>query len=74
MQVTVSAEQLTPSQQRPASPCVGVCRIEQASGLCAGCLRTLDEIAAWSKLDETGRERVWVQLDERRLPGARRAA
>jgi hypothetical protein len=30
------------------SPCVNVCRMNDATGLCAGCLRTLDEIACWS--------------------------
>ena len=28
-----------------ASPCINVCEMEQPSGLCRGCLRTLDEIA-----------------------------
>ena len=44
---------------RVASPCVGVCRIDAATGLCAGCLRTLDEIAAWSVLDDDARRAVW---------------
>ena len=29
------------------SPCVDVCRIEAGTGLCAGCWRSLEEIAAW---------------------------
>jgi len=41
----------------PASPCVRVCRIE-ADGLCRGCLRTGDEIACWSRLDEGERRRL----------------
>lgn len=32
------------------SPCIQVCRIDPASGLCQGCLRSLDEIAAWPNL------------------------
>lgn len=47
------------------SPCVNVCRME--AGLCAGCWRTLDEIAAWSRLDDAGKRAVWAQLEERRL-------
>lgn len=30
-----------------ASPCVGVCELDQVSKLCTGCLRTADEIAMW---------------------------
>ena len=29
------------------SPCIKVCVIDPASGLCTGCWRSLDEIAAW---------------------------
>lgn len=47
------------------SPCNNVCRIEAASGLCAGCLRTIDEIAAWGSLGEAGRRAVWQQLGRR---------
>jgi predicted Fe-S protein YdhL (DUF1289 family) len=43
-----------------------VCRIETDTGLCEGCLRTLDEIAAWGAMREAERERVWTRLDARR--------
>ena len=36
------------------SPCIGVCAV-RADGLCAGCLRTLDEIAAWARLSDAQR-------------------
>lgn len=49
-----------------ASPCISVCRIDAASGLCVGCLRTLDEIAAWSALDDAARRVVWGAIAERR--------
>jgi uncharacterized protein len=48
------------------SPCVNVCRIDEAAGWCAGCQRTLDEIAAWSTLDDAAKRAVWVQLERRR--------
>nr|NDG60814.1 DUF1289 domain-containing protein [Betaproteobacteria bacterium] len=35
-----------------ASPCVSVCRMDPLRQLCEGCLRTLDEIAAWGTLSE----------------------
>ncbi len=50
-----------------ASPCVGVCRMDAASGHCEGCLRTLDEIVAWSALDAAGKRALWVELGRRRL-------
>lgn len=49
-----------------ASPCISVCRIDDASGLCVGCLRTLDEIAAWSALGDDARRDVWRAIGRRR--------
>ena len=48
------------------SPCINVCRMDEASGLCVGCLRTLDEIALWSVLDDAGKREVRAALDRRR--------
>lgn len=48
------------------SPCTGVCRIDESSGWCAGCARTIDEIAAWGSLDDSARLAVWGRLRERR--------
>ena len=50
-----------------ASPCTRVCRIDDTSGLCIGCLRTLDEIVRWGSMDEAGRRRVRAALPTRRL-------
>jgi predicted Fe-S protein YdhL (DUF1289 family) len=49
-----------------ASPCINVCRMDAASGLCEGCLRTIDEIAAWGTMDDDGKRAVWQQLGQRR--------
>lgn len=46
------------------SPCIKLCRIE--SGLCLGCLRSLDEIAAWSAMTDADRRAVMAQLPARR--------
>jgi len=48
------------------SPCISVCTMDTASGLCVGCFRTLDEIAAWSVLDDAGKRRVLAALPARR--------
>ena len=62
----------------PASPCVSLCQMHAATGWCRGCLRTLDEIAGWSRLDNTRKYDVLHQLPARRitwlaLPPAERA-
>jgi predicted Fe-S protein YdhL (DUF1289 family) len=49
-----------------ASPCISVCAMDPASGLCAGCYRTLDEIAGWIDLPSAGRRAVIVELATRR--------
>ena len=41
------------------SPCISVCRIDDESGLCEGCLRSLDEIAGWSRMDDAAKRGVW---------------
>lgn len=48
-----------------ASPCSAVCRMNAGSGLCEGCFRTLDEIAAWSRMDEAGKRAVWKLIEQR---------
>src|SRR3954447_12689951 len=53
------------------SPCIKVCTIDRASGLCIGCGRTLDEIARWSALDELNRQTI-MQLLPGRLAQLRR--
>ncbi|MBL0421743.1 DUF1289 domain-containing protein [Ramlibacter sp. AW1] len=52
------------------SPCNSVCRIEPATGLCAGCLRDLDEIAHWSGWGDAERRATWLRIEQRasRLP------
>jgi predicted Fe-S protein YdhL (DUF1289 family) len=49
------------------SPCISVCRMDERSGWCEGCLRTLDEIAAWSMLDDAAKRAVWKLLPQRRV-------
>jgi predicted Fe-S protein YdhL (DUF1289 family) len=48
------------------SPCTSVCRMDARTGLCEGCLRTIDEIIAWSTMEDAQKRAVWELLDERR--------
>lgn len=50
------------------SPCIGVCRMDERSGWCTGCLRTIDEIAAWSTMGPQDKRAVWALLESRRAP------
>lgn len=56
------------------SPCVSICRMDAASGLCEGCCRTIEEIAAWAQLDADGKRHVWQRIGERALDHDRGAA
>ena len=47
------------------SPCQSICLMDEASGLCTGCLRTLPEIAAWGSLGDEQKRQVWVQIEQR---------
>lgn len=58
------------------SPCVSICRMDERSGWCTGCLRTIDEIATWARLDDVAKRAVWKLLPARReaLAQQRKAA
>jgi uncharacterized protein len=49
------------------SPCVSICRMDAHTGLCEGCCRTIDEIAAWSRLDADTKRGVWRRIEQRAL-------
>lgn len=53
-----------------SSPCIGVCEIDAASGLCRGCLRRGDEIAVWRDASDDHRRAILRRIDERRRDGA----
>jgi len=48
------------------SPCINVCKMNPQTQLCEGCFRTLDEIAAWSALNDAEKSAVLAQLPSRR--------
>jgi predicted Fe-S protein YdhL (DUF1289 family) len=47
------------------SPCIGICRMVPATGLCEGCLRTIDEIAGWRDADDDARRAIWRRIRQR---------
>ena len=48
------------------SPCIGVCQMKEDQSVCAGCYRTLAEIAAWSRMTEEERTSVVAAARERK--------
>ncbi len=48
------------------SPCIDVCRMDAESGLCEGCLRTLDEIAGWASACDERRTLILAAVAQRR--------
>lgn len=54
------------------SPCVRQCCIDESSGLCVGCLRTLDEICGWSGFEAGEKLRVLEAVQDRREQRARK--
>jgi predicted Fe-S protein YdhL (DUF1289 family) len=58
------AAEIEPEAPVP-SPCISVCRMDAVTGLCEGCLRTLDEIASWGMASEQQRRALWQQLVQR---------
>jgi len=51
--------------ERPQSPCIKVCELDSA-GRCTGCLRTLQEIAAWTSMSAEAQWALVQSLEYRR--------
>jgi uncharacterized protein len=50
----------------PPSPCISVCQIDDTTGLCLGCRRTIDEIRDWIIMPKEEREKLLEALAQRR--------
>lgn len=57
---------MKPELQTPVpSPCISMCEIVKDTGLCRGCMRTLDEIVSWSKASDSDKRAVWAAIRKR---------
>jgi predicted Fe-S protein YdhL (DUF1289 family) len=48
-----------------SSPCVSLCKMDQDSGFCVGCLRTIDEIVQWAQAGDDFKRAVWAEIKRR---------
>jgi len=53
-----------------STPCIKICTMDPRAGICAGCGRSLEEIARWGGMTESERQRI-MQLLPARLEKAR---
>jgi uncharacterized protein len=56
----------TARQPEPASPCVGICRLDPVTRLCQGCRRTAGEIVRWSSAGSEEKLAILAELGGRR--------
>ena len=64
--VTVAARaQLIRATGEITSPCISVCRMHAAAGLCEGCFRTTGEITAWGSASNDAKLATWARIEER---------
>jgi uncharacterized protein len=47
------------------SPCISVCAMDEPTGLCLGCYRTIEEIAQWWDLDTNSQQKIMDQVNQR---------
>ena len=47
------------------SPCIKICLLHPVAGLCLGCYRTADEIAAWPAMTPEARRALMAALPDR---------
>ena len=50
----------------PASPCLGICLMDPRTRQCRGCLRTVEEIAAWYEASAADKRALLAVLEARR--------
>lgn len=46
------------SEHEIKSPCIGVCSMDDLTGFCQGCYRTIQEIQQWWDLDSTTKQAI----------------
>ena len=53
-----------------ASPCISVCQVDDATGYCIGCYRSMDEIRDWPIMSAAEKTEVLSRIAERKAARA----
>jgi predicted Fe-S protein YdhL (DUF1289 family) len=53
------------AQEEVQSPCIGVCSMDEASGYCQGCYRTIEEIKGWWNMSHPEQTQLVAALEQR---------
>jgi predicted Fe-S protein YdhL (DUF1289 family) len=48
------------------TPCINVCLLDERTGYCVGCGRSIREIAGWASMTELERRAIMRELPERK--------
>lgn len=50
-----------------SSPCINLCQLDADGRFCRGCFRSLDEIAAWSRVSNAEKRAIVAAANLRRV-------
>lgn len=48
------------------TPCINICLLDEETGLCLGCGRSIREIAGWTSMSDAERRAVMAELPARK--------
>ena len=53
------------TQNEIQSPCIGVGTVDDSTGMCLGCYRTVDEIKGWWDMNPKDQKNLLIALEKR---------
>jgi hypothetical protein len=59
---------MEPDREFVLTPCIGVCRMDDQTKRCEGCLREIQEIARWGSFNDSEKRAIWAQIKARMSP------
>jgi uncharacterized protein len=48
------------------TPCINICMLDEQTGLCLGCGRSLREIGGWARMSDAERRAIMAELRGRK--------
>ena len=65
-QMVIQAVNIVREKDVVLSPCINICVIDEETGFCAGCQRTIEEITGWADRNSTAKREILQKLTDRR--------